>query len=179
MWPNNNIGNNLFQVSNPNFALEHFVANAAKFGIIIDQTKTLADFVIGFNAIAVALPTVSFIPAASQAFPAGEHFLVTGLRGHDGAEATLIETLWVAGVGDAMALNGNFTVNNNGTDALVSQPFTVFQKGADSPDAGWFHLSKPIMWKAQTKLTITGAFPTVIATANYNLRIECAGLKLI
>lgn len=179
MWPTNYVSNDLFQVANPKFATRLFVEHANALGVEITQNKTLATFTAAFNAVVVGNTTVNFIPKAQQQFPDGEHFLVTSIRMFQGANATLAQTAWTAGITDALFQNGDLTLTNNGTQELLTLPFTRFQPGTNWPESGWLYLSKPIMWVAQTNLAVTGNFTTASATANLNGRLELTGLKLI
>lgn len=178
MFPTNYLSNELFQVSYPQYATRMFNDNAEAMGIQIDMNKTLAPFTVAFNAVVVGNTIVNFIPS-DFVYPTGEHFLVCGIRGFQGANATLNATAWTAGITDALGMNGTFTMTNNGTQTLKNQRFTRFQPGTNWPEAGWFYLSDPTMWVAQTNMAFQGTWGTAPTTSNLNFSIELTGLKLI
>jgi hypothetical protein len=179
MWPTNDLSNKYFSLQNPKFATRQMVSYCAELGAEIKQNKTVADFMVGYNAVLVSVTNVNWITGTSQSYPESEHFLISSLRGLDAANATLAASAWVAGWGDGLSMNGTFSVTNNGTQALLNMPHTIFQKGTNSPDAGWFTLASPILWVGQTVMNITTTFATAPTTANQNGRIELHGIKLI
>jgi len=178
MWPNSYFGNDLFQIANPKFSTLQFVENARQNGIIISQNKTVAAFRAGFNKLVTGQQATNFVDPTFS-YPDGEHFMITAIRGFQGINAVLGATAWTAGVTDGLGMNGQFTMTNNGTQELKDMPFTVFQPGTNSPDAGWLILPKPIWWKAQTNMLFQGAWATAPATATLNFRVEFHGLKMI
>jgi hypothetical protein len=110
-----------------------------------------------------------------------EHFLILGLRVLQGANAVLNATAWATGVTDALALNGRITLENNGTQELKDIPLTQFaaSTGNADLDSGTLIIEKPILWIGQTPLAVRATFPTVLATATLNMRVELIGFKMI
>lgn len=168
----------VLNLNNPNFVRERVAALLAANGISIPQNKVVsANHIFAANAVIVGLNSVNIINEAS--FPEGEHMVILGIRVFTDANATLASTDWIAGVDDAIAKNGFMNVTNSGTIEAKDLPLTAFQPAANFPNAGMVELSKPIIWKGQTALTINLRFPTVPATANLNARVELIGIKLI
>lgn len=165
-------------INNPQALRDKFVdALKPAYGVDYTIQKTVAKYVDPYNAAVVGLTTVNVIN--STGYPEGEHFLIMAMRGLSGANATLAASAWVAGISDALTINGNFNVINSGSVELKNVPFTVFQPGSNYPDSGLFLLEKPIFWKAQTSLQMVASFPTAPSTTNQNIRVELMGIKLI
>jgi hypothetical protein len=148
-------------------------------GLSYNTSKTLAMYVFAYNAVAVGATTINFIPAAAQTNPVDEHMMITEVDMYDGASATLAATNWALGVSDALGKQGLLSITAQGTLVLKELPLTQFIPAANDADSGKFQLLKPIMWKGQTPLTAFANYLVAPATANYNLRLELVGLKLI
>lgn len=145
-----------------------------------DQSKTIAKTVSYFQKAIVGATTMEFLQGqAEQQNPASEHFQINAIQVYTGAAATLNQTDWARGVTDALTKNGGFIIKNNNSDETEEIPFTQFIPATNDASSGLFILDKPIMWVAQTPLLVTGKWPTAIATANLNMRIELVGIKLI
>lgn len=175
-----NIWNNYFQP-------RAYVLNVKNWLEIWDlsyvTSKTLAVNVFAYNAVAVGNTTVNFMAAPTILSPqqnaADEHMMITEIDFYDGAAATLNATPWALGITDALGKQGYLSVSNSGTIELKNLPLTQFIPATNDSDSGKFQLNKPIMWVAQTDLIAQITYPTAPATANYNVRMEIVGLKLI
>jgi hypothetical protein len=160
----------------PNFVLRTISAVLGFFALAYTQTKTMADHVAGYNAVAVSKTNLAVIDGVT--FPEGEHFIVSAIKMYDGANAALLSTDFTEGVLDALTKHGKLTITNNGSIVLKELPLTVFSPN-NQDDKGIFSLLKPIVWKGNTALTASITFPTAPTTANQNIRIELIGMKLI
>lgn len=165
-------------LANPNFVRDEFVKNyLTQMGVELTQNKVVSTFRKAYNAAVAGLNSVKIVNA--DQFPDSEHFAIFGIRALDGIHAALNSTDWMASISNGIAKNGLFSADNGGTTEIKDMPLTAFQSGTNDPQAGVLLLPKPLFWKGQTQLTITLSFPTVVATANYNLRFELIGIKLI
>lgn len=143
-----------------------------------NTSKTFANAVIGYSAVAVGLQTVQIIPNGPVS-PDSEHFMIIAFRMYDGANAAITSTNWALGVSDAIAKNGSLTFSNSGSTEMFQFPLRMLIPAAGDSASGLYLLSKPIYWKAQTIFAGQANFSPVVATANYNLGIDLIGLKFI
>lgn len=169
--------NILAVVNNPHMIRDRFVDALSYYQADYAVSKTVAFYIDPYNGVAVGNTTLNIINQVS--YPESEHFLICGIRGLSGAAASLAQSAWVAGISDALTINGSFNLINSGTTEIKNMPMTAFQPGTNYPDSGLLLLEKPVFWKAQTQLSIQIAWPTAPTTANQNIRFELMGIKLI
>ena len=145
-----------------------------------DNPKTLAEYSQDFKSAVVGAQIVNFVPSGFT-YNDSEHFIVLQIAVYEGANATLAATDWEPGVADNLAKNGNLSFRVNGTQVLAPTPFTRFipSTGNATVQGYYLPLAKPIFIQAQTTFELVGQFPTVVATANYNMNIQLTGIKLI
>jgi hypothetical protein len=166
----------------PDFFKEGFL-NLLRY-IIPGYKPTISKYIASFFAVdqklVTGLQTVRFY-GPTFIYPESEDFIAFGIRVLSGTNAALGSTDWVPGVTDAIAKNGRLDLNNNGSVELKQIPMTAFTPSANNADvnAGTLMFMKPVALKSQTEFYIDVTFPTVVATANHNLRFELIGQKLI
>lgn len=141
--------------------------------------KTFASFIAAGNAVAVSKTTMQ--PFLNLQYPQNEHFLITAIRFLTGASATLAATDWTPGISDAALKNGTMELSVNSSLVIKDFPLTAFQPSTNNNDltAGIVELANPIMFVAQTPLTLTVSVPTAPTAQNLNIRAELHGYKLI
>lgn len=166
--------------------IEYFASNGAK----VTQNKIVADNIIYDQRVGVGSNNITFfdgtfnadntnIQGGSYVRPDGEHFLVLGMRVLTGASATLKDTDWSYGSGDAIVKAGDLTILNNTEIVLRNFPCTAFNPNLTTDDEGTFWFSEPMIWRGQTSFTINWKGKSAIATANMNVRVELIGVQFI
>ncbi|MDX2195712.1 MAG: hypothetical protein NW207_04785 [Cytophagales bacterium] len=169
----------ILNLTQPDAILNALAAYIKKQNLTYDNAKVFAKYVEGSNRVVVSLTNQTWFQDVT--FPQSEHFIVLALRVLSGANATLAASAWLPGVADALTINGSISLTNNGVVFLKNLPLTVFPLSTNNADieAGFFILEKPILWQAQTSLSILATWATAPSTANQNLRFELWGYKLI
>ena len=162
----------------PDELLKNFLILLDVRGVRYNVAKCLATFRASSQALVTGLSSVTFF---NTSYPDSEHFLIVGVRAYSGVNAVVGSTPWVPGISDALAVNGFFTITNNGSVEIKDMPLTSFvlSTGNSDTEGGFLVLDKAILWVGQTVLSLTTNFPTVTATATFNLRFELEGIKFI
>lgn len=154
-----------------------FVATIKNKKLPFNNSKTLADFCVKDASAIVGLATKTLF---NFFYPDSEHFLVTEIRFRDGANASLYETLWNAGLTDNDLINGTFNITLNGTIVIKDYPLIEFLSlGAGQSISPTLVLNRPFIWQGQQTLSLVVNTVTAVTTLNTNIQAELKGLKLI
>jgi hypothetical protein len=142
--------------------------------VYYDQRPLVSSSIVKFFGSAQGSAANTNMKNANYTLPADEHFMAYGIRILYGNGATLPAIDWLYGADTALTKNCLLKAQFNTQIQLNLLPLTTAIPDLTTDDNGFILFHEPILWAAQTAITIEVTTQGTIV-ANDSLRIELHG----